>query len=142
MTKTNEDLLPLSVAPLLKQLVGIRVTSLVRLSLDPKEEVPRECRCAKSDSFSLAGGPLAVGFEDGTLLEVDNDEGMISVIVCLERWRGEVVRSPRRTDLFPIDARESCVFQSDVRRSGRTPAEGSERHQASRGNDQICRVAE
>ena len=131
-----EELPPLSVAPLLKQLVGTRVTSLVHYSWWPKEEVPRECECAKNASFSVTAGPLAVGFEDGTLLGVGDQDGLNSVTVWLVRWRGKVVRSPptmdEDPDLFPIDARESCVFHCDVRRSGRTPADSSERHHASR----------
>ena len=105
-----EELPPLSVAPLLKQLVGTRVTSLVHYSWWPKEEVPRECECAKNASFSVTAGPLAVGFEDGTLLGVGDQDGLNSVTVWLVRWRGKVVRSPptmdEDPDLFPIDARD------------------------------------
>ena len=71
MTQTDDDeRLPLSMAPLLKQLVGTRVTSLVRDSWWPSEEVPRECECAKDASFSLTTGDLVVGFEDGTILRM------------------------------------------------------------------------
>ena len=51
-----------------------------------------------------------MGFEDGTILEVTNDEGLNSVTVWLERWRGGGVRSrpamDEDDDLFPIDARD------------------------------------
>ena len=62
MNKINDaESPPLSVAPLLKELVGTRVTSLVRRSVDPREEVPGECECAKHDFFrwQLAPSPWA-----------------------------------------------------------------------------------
>ena len=92
---------------LLSQFVGKKVVNLVRYSWWKKEDVPVECGISKGESFSLTAGPLAVIFEDGSILGVASDAGINSVIVWLDRAIGQADTTHtlnEDTELFPIKA--------------------------------------
>ncbi|MEB0137163.1 hypothetical protein QN362_17665 [Actimicrobium sp. CCC2.4] len=72
-----------------------------------KEKVPNECQIKKEQSFSLTAGPLAVVFEDGSILGVASDPRINSVIVWLDQ-SGDRTNTTQMLsedpELFPIRA--------------------------------------
>lgn len=100
---------------LLERLVGQRITRLTRYSWWPKEAVPTECGIAPEDSFSLAPGSLAIGFENGEVLGVTSDPHRNSVVIWLDRdSRGNSLSPPAMDedeDAFPIDASDPVFSQ-------------------------------
>lgn len=87
--------------------IGKRVAKLVRYSWWKKEDVSSECSIANEQAFSLTAGPLAVVFEDGSVLGVASDPSVNSVIVWLDRVDGQAKMAPaldEDAELFPIDS--------------------------------------
>ncbi|MFT5533283.1 MAG: hypothetical protein ACI802_001515 [Candidatus Paceibacteria bacterium] len=94
---------------ILRQLIGKKVTGLVRYSWWEKGDVANECHIPKEQTFSLTAGPLAVVFEDGSVLGVASDPSMNSVIVWLDHACDQIdINQPlcEDPDLFPILAND------------------------------------
>lgn len=125
-SKTTQSTNPSSSLDLLRQFVGKTVTAIVRYSWWEKEEIPTECNISKKQSFSFTAGPLAVVFEDGSVLGVASDPGMNSVIVWLDRAAGQADISQTLSEdveLFPINASDETYSEPFWRKfSGRTLA--------------------
>lgn len=105
---------PSSSKDLLQQYVGKTVTGLVRYSWWKKEDVPTEGKISREQSFSLTAGPLAVVFEDGSILGVASDPSINSVIVWLDRAVGQTNTTQTLSEdpeLFPIDARDEAYSE-------------------------------
>ncbi|MFT5591382.1 MAG: hypothetical protein ACI9ZF_003582 [Bradyrhizobium sp.] len=75
---------------ILRQLIGKKVTGLVRYSWWRKNEVANECHIPKEQTFALTAGPLTVAFEDGSVLGVASDPSTNSVIVWLDNAHNQV----------------------------------------------------
>ncbi|WGG52842.1 hypothetical protein [Rugamonas sp. DEMB1] len=107
--KDNESLPPSLSLRLLKNVVGKRVTGLIRYSWWPKEEVSNECGTAEGSAFSLTYGPLGVAFEDGTVIGIAEEPSINSVVVWLDRAVGIAAKHPAMdedSELFPIDVKD------------------------------------
>jgi hypothetical protein len=105
--KDTKSLPPSLAIGVLKPLIGKRVTKMIRYSWWPKEEVSSECAIANNLAFSKTQGPLGIEFEDGSMIGVGVQPSLYSVVVWLDRLRGDQVRHPaldEDTELFPIDA--------------------------------------
>ncbi|MDY7574618.1 hypothetical protein [Actimicrobium sp. CCI2.3] len=99
---------------ILHQLIGKKVTGLVRYSWWAKEEVTNECHIRKEQTFALTAGSLAVIFEDGNVLGVASDPSMNSVIVWLDHACNQVDINPPLCDdpdLFPILATDKIYSE-------------------------------
>lgn len=113
-SNTTQSKNPSSSKDLLQQYVGKTVTGLVRYSWWKKEDVPTEGNISREQSFSLTAGPLAVVFEDGSILGVASDPSINSVIVWLDRAVGQTNTTQTLSEdpeLFPIDARDEAYSE-------------------------------
>jgi hypothetical protein len=88
-TKYMVSMFPSKASELLRPLIGKKVTKLTRYSWWPAEEVATQCGIRDELAFSLTAGPLAVYFEDGTILGFASDPSLNSVIVWDEAARSE-----------------------------------------------------
>ncbi|APW47599.1 hypothetical protein [Rhodoferax antarcticus] len=112
--KTTQSTNPSSSLDLLRQFVGKKATAIVRYSWWEKEEVSTECNIPREQSFSFTSGPLAVVFEDGSVLGVASDPGINSVIVWLDRAAGQADISQTLSEdaeLFPINASDETYSE-------------------------------
>jgi hypothetical protein len=113
-SNTTQSKNPSSSKDLLQQYVGKTVTGLVRYSWWKKEDVSTEGNISREQSFSLTAGPLAVIFEDGSILGVASDPSINSVIVWLDRAVGQTNTTQTLSEdpeLFPIDARDEAYSE-------------------------------
>ncbi|RYX92424.1 MAG: hypothetical protein EOO28_22065 [Comamonadaceae bacterium] len=103
--------IPSSSRELLKQFLGSKVIALVRYSWWAKEDIAATTGVGKPESFSLTAGPLAVQFEDGSILGVSSDPGTNSVVVWLDRFIGQVDTTQtlnEDSELFAIQANDKA----------------------------------
>jgi len=82
-----EPVVPSIASDLLRGLNGKTVARLIRYSWWPAPQVAIECGIQDDMAFSLTAGPLAIYFEDGTILGVSSDPSLNSVIVWDESAR-------------------------------------------------------
>jgi hypothetical protein len=74
---------------LFRPLIGKKVAKLIRYSWWPAEEVATQCGIRDEMAFSLTAGPLAIYFEEGTILGFASAPSLNSVIVWDEAARSE-----------------------------------------------------
>lgn len=99
---------------ILRELIGKKVTGLVRYSWWKKGEVANECHISKEQAFALTAGPLTVTFEDGSVLGVASDPSTNSVIVWLDNAHNLVDTDQplcEDPDLFPILANDKIYSE-------------------------------
>ena len=97
--------IPTESVDLLHACLGKRILRLVRHSWWPAEQVAGQCNIRDEQAFSLTAGPLAIYFEDGTILGLASEPPLVSVVVWDEAER-KAGRHPYTMDqdeeLFPI----------------------------------------
>jgi hypothetical protein len=113
-TKFTTSIVPSKARVFLRRFIGNKITRLVRYSWWPAEEVGNQFGIKDELVFSLTAGPLAVYFEDGSILGVASDPSLNSVVVWDEAAISESQSSTsldKDDELFAIS--ESGKFASD-----------------------------
>ena len=80
-TNFEWSMVPSMARDYLRNLLGKRVSRLVRCSWWPADEVASQYGIPDEHAFSLTAGPLAIYFEDGAILGLASDPALNSVIV-------------------------------------------------------------
>ena len=114
-TNTIQSQNPSASMDLMQKYVGKTVTSLVRYSWWKKEDIPTKGKILREQSFSLTAGPLAVVFEDGSILGVSSDPSINSVVVWLDHSVGQTNTTQTLSEdpeLFPINARDEAYSEA------------------------------
>jgi hypothetical protein len=89
----------------LRSFMGKKISLLIRYSWWPGEDVPDQCGISDDLAFSLTAGPLAIHFEDGSILGAASDPSLNSIIVWDEAARYSdraLVPLENDDEFFPI----------------------------------------
>jgi hypothetical protein len=103
----DKEFFPLSAGELLTSRIGKRMTSFVRYNFKPKEQDAASTPGMPEHTvFSMGGGPVAIGFEDGVVISLATAFSSNSVVLGPDT--GTDSSPPLKDDpsLFPVDARD------------------------------------
>ncbi|UOF16082.1 hypothetical protein IEQ11_05345 [Lysobacter capsici] len=112
--------IPTAARAMLSGFTGRKVVRMLRYSLWPLEEAAAEAEIDEVSLFSLCSGPMAIYFDNGSVLGLASDSEENSVVVRIERSAEGVLDEyalEHDSDIFSIDstdARFSTPFWSSL----------------------------
>lgn len=114
----STSFVPTAAREILQRFLGRKVERMLRYSLWSREETATDAEIDDASVFSLCSGPMAVYFDDGSILGLASSSEDNSVVVWIERSAKGALREralEQDSELFPIksaDARFSNSFWS------------------------------